>query len=129
MSLGWVGSSIEKNNLHEVRSIESNFRSIEPCRFRLINPAITQFQLLQINTLWASINLESMFWSWFANIIHNEVLIHLVPKVLEHNNFHSFCFCILCIFFLFKHIMHGHIRERKREREREEIPNYVSLTS
>ena len=27
-----------------------------------------------------------MFWSWFANIIHNEVLIHLVPKVLEPNS-------------------------------------------
>ena len=65
--------------------IEPNFRLIEPYRFRPINPAITRFQLLQINTLWASLNLDFMFWSWFANIIHNEVLIHFVPKVLEPN--------------------------------------------
>ena len=26
-----------------------------------------------------------MFWSWFANVLHNEVLIHLVFKVLEPN--------------------------------------------
>ena len=83
--LGWVGKFCKKINLHEVRSMESNFRSIEFCRFRPINPTITRFQLLQINTLWASLNLDSMFWSWFANIIHNEVLIHLVLKVLEPN--------------------------------------------
>ena len=85
LGLGWVGKFCRKINLHEVRLIKSNFRSIEPCRFRPINLAITRFQLLQINTLWASLNLDSMFWSWFANIIHNEVLIHLVPKVLEPN--------------------------------------------
>ena len=65
--------------------IEFNFRLIKPWRFRPINPAITRFQLLQMYTLWASLNLDSMFWSWFANIIHNEVLIHFVPKVLEPN--------------------------------------------
>ena len=27
-----------------------------------------------------------MFWSWFANILQIEVLIHLVPKVLEPNS-------------------------------------------
>ena len=85
MGLGWVGKICKKNILHELRLIKSNFRSIEPCRFSPINLAITRFQLLQINTLWASLNLDSTFWSWFANIIHNEVLIHLVPKVLEPN--------------------------------------------
>ena len=34
-------------------------------------------------------NLDSMFWSWFANIIHNKVLIHLVPKVLEPNSYEN----------------------------------------
>ena len=85
LGLGWIGKFCRKINLHEVWSIESNFWSIKPCRFRPINPAITWFQFLQINTLWASLNLDFMFWSWFSNIIHNEVLIHLVPKVFEPN--------------------------------------------
>ena len=83
--MGWVGKFYKKIKLHEVQSIKSNFRSIQPWRFRLINPTITQFQLLQINTLWTSQNLDSIFWSWFANIIHNEVLIHSVAKVLKPN--------------------------------------------
>ena len=33
----------------------------------------------------SSQNLDSKFWSWFANTLHIEVLIHLVPKVLEPN--------------------------------------------
>ena len=80
MGLGWVGKFCKKINLHKVWSIES-------CKFRPINPTITQFPLLQINTLWVSLNLDYICWSWFANIIHNEVLIHLVPKVLEPNKF------------------------------------------
>ena len=33
----------------------------------------------------SSLNLDSKFWSWFANTLQFEVLIHLVPKVLEPN--------------------------------------------
>ena len=43
--LGLSWKFCRKNNLHEVQSIESNFRSIEPCRFSPINFSITQFQL------------------------------------------------------------------------------------
>ena len=33
----------------------------------------------------SNLNLNSKFWSWFANTLQIEVLIHLVPKVLEPN--------------------------------------------
>ena len=33
----------------------------------------------------SSLNLDSKFWSWFANTLQIEVLINLVPKVLEPN--------------------------------------------
>ena len=45
----WAWAKLEilqkKKNLHEVRSIESNFRSIKPCRFSPVNSVITRFQL------------------------------------------------------------------------------------
>ena len=34
----------------------------------------------------SNLNLDFKFWSWFANTLHIEVLLHLVPKVLEPNN-------------------------------------------
>ena len=37
----------------------------------------------------SSLNLDSKFWSWFANTLHIKVLIHLVPKVLEPNGNHE----------------------------------------
>ena len=35
----------------------------------------------------SSLNPDSKFWSWFANTLHIEVLVHLVPKDLEPNKY------------------------------------------
>ena len=75
--LGWVGNSTEKNNLHKVWSIE-------PYRFanKYYNSLNSNFT--NKHTL-SSLNLDSKFWSWFANTLQIEVLIHLVSKVLKPN--------------------------------------------
>ena len=77
MDLGWVGNSTEKNNLHEVWSIE-------PCRFANKSYNSLNSNFTNKHTL-SNLNLDSKFWSWFANTLQIEVLIHLVPKVLEPN--------------------------------------------
>ena len=45
MDLGLIGNSAGKKiYMLEVQSIESNFQSIESCRYSPINSTITQFQ-------------------------------------------------------------------------------------
>ena len=75
--LGWVGNSTEKNNLHEVWSIK-------PCRFANKSYNSLNSNFTNKHTL-SSLNLDSKFWSWFANTLQIEVLIHLVSKVLIPN--------------------------------------------
>ena len=89
MSLGWVGNSTKKKKiLHEFRSIESNFWSIEPSRKWTVI-----FCNYSIPTLQS--NLDFKFWSWFANITHWSSNT-FKPKVLEPNNYE-----IVAIFFFY----------------------------
>ena len=52
--LGLSWKFCRKNILHEVRSIESNFRSIEPCRNWIVISCNYSISALHINTLWVA---------------------------------------------------------------------------
>ena len=63
-------------------------------------------------------------WWWLSPSRYILWLLHLLEYtlVIIFKAFWSFCFLFLFLhIFLFKQIMHGHIRDRK------EVPNYVKL--
>ena len=86
MGLGWVGKSGKKKKQFARASIDRVSFSIDQALPKLNGNFL---QLLDSNfthkhTL-SSLNLDLMFWLWFANTLQVEVLIHLDPNFLEPN--------------------------------------------
>ena len=53
--LGLSWKILQKNNLHELRSIESNFWLMEPCRNWIVISCSYSILTLHINILWANL--------------------------------------------------------------------------
>ena len=86
MGLGWVGKSGKKKKQFARASIDRVSFSIDQALPKLNGNFL---QLLDSNfthkhTL-SSLNLDLMFWLWFANTLQVEVLVHLDPTFLEPN--------------------------------------------
>ena len=84
MSLGWVGNSVEKTiymwfNRSSLIFDRSSLADLHNKSYNTLNSNFTNKHTL------SSLILDSKFWSWFANTLNIEVLIHLVLKVLESN--------------------------------------------
>ena len=84
MSLGWVGNSAEKTictrfNRSSLIFNRSSLADLSNKSCSTLDSNFTNKHIL------SSLNLDSKFWSWFANSLQIEVLIHLAPKVLEPN--------------------------------------------
>ena len=75
--LGWVGKICRK-----LICTRFNRSSLADLANKSYNSLVSNFT--HKHTL-SSLNLDSKFWSWFSNTLHIEVLIYLVPKVLEPN--------------------------------------------
>ena len=67
MGLGWIWNFAEFSGLWF--SIDQALFSIDRAlQFYIVNSSKTLDSNLHLNKLWASLNLDSLFWSWFANI-------------------------------------------------------------